>query len=520
MALTRRDFFRLSGSGVVAAAAGPLLARAAAPAAGGTQRPNILWISVEDISCDLGCYGDGYAETPSLDAFAKQGCRYTHAFTTYPVCAPSRSSIITGMYPTTIGTMHMRTGNKGYQAVLPAEVKCFTEYLRAAGYYCTNAAKTDYQFGVPFTAWDRCHGGAHWRQRPQGAPFFTVINLGTTHESRIRTPRDRKPTHDPAKAKIPPYYPDTPVVRNDWARYHDNITAMDKQVAKILKDLADDGLAKDTVVFFWSDHGRGLPRAKRWPYDSGTHVPLMVRWPGKVQPASVCDDLISLMDLGPTVLSIAGVRIPKHVQGRAFLGSQKAEPRKYVVTARDRMDERYDRVRSIRDKHYRYIRNFMPQLPYAQTIRYMELMPTMREWRRLNAEGKLEDPQKLFFQKTKPVEELYDIAADPHEVHNLAGSPKHQDVLQRMRKVLEQWIRDNGDLGAIPETKLIERMWPGGRQPVTAAPIIEASPAAGGAVTVRIACATKGAWRKASRNAGGGPRARTSVGCCTPGRSS
>jgi len=397
------------------------------------------------------------------------------------------------MYPSTIGTMHMRTRLKGYDAVPPPYVKCFTEYLRAAGYYCTNKSKTDYQFSPPFTAWDQSHSRAHWRNRPKNMPFFSVINLFVTHESQCWD-IDEPLTHDPAKAKLPPYYPDTPIVRRNWARYYDRITLMDKQARDILKNLEDDGLANNTVVFFWSDHGRGVPRGKRWPYDSGLHVPLIIRWPGKVTPGSECDDLINLIDLAPTVLSIAGLKIPSYMQGRAFLGSQKSEPRRYIFAGRERMDKTSDdHIRCVRDKRYKYIRNFMPEKPYAQPIPYRDRMPIMQEWRRLNTEGKLKGPQKLFFQETKPVEELYDVVADPHEVNNLAESPEHQDVLKRMRAVLQKWIKDTGDLGGIPEDELIERMWPSRKQPITAPPKIESVAAANGRMTVKITCATEGA---------------------------
>ena len=453
-------------------------------------RPNILWISCEDISPDLGCYGDSYADTPNLDRLAEQGCRYTRAFTVSGVCAPSRSAIITGMYPTSIGTMHMRTGNKGYEAVPQPEVKCFTEYLRAAGYFCTNHTKTDYQFACPFTAWDQ---GKDWRNRRKGMPFFSVINLTMTHESRIWPRKAVKLIHDPAKAELPPYYPDTPVVRRDWAQYYDNITNLDSRVGEILRRLEAGGLAEDTVVFFWSDHGRGLPRAKRWIYDSGIHVPLIIRWPGTIKPGSVCEDLVSFLDLGPTVLSIAGLKVPSHMQGRAFRGGQRGKARDYIYAARDRMDETaYDMIRCVRDKRYKYIKNFQPKKPYAQNISYMDKMPTMQEWRRLAAEGKLTGPQKLFFQRTKPPEELYDTKADPHEIHNLVGSQKHQKVLKRMSAALAKWMKDVGDLGRLPEDKLIESMWPGGKQPVTAAPTIKTS-TVGGEATVEIACATRGA---------------------------
>jgi uncharacterized sulfatase len=478
-------------------------------------RPNILWISVEDMSPDLGCYGDRYAITPNIDRLASQGVRYTRCFTHAGVCAPSRSGIITGMYPTTIGTHHMRC--KGVPA---AYVKCFTEYLRAAGYYCTNNSKTDYNFDAPLTAWDENGPKAHWRNRPSGSPFFAVINLTTTHESQVRLSDDQfarrtaslaaSERHDPAKAKLPPYYPDTPAVRRDWARYYDLITAMDKQVGKILNDLDADGLADKTIVFFWSDHGRGLPRAKRWLYDSGTHIPLIVRWPGNLAPGGANDDLVAALDFGPTVLSLAAVPVPKHLQGRPFLGDAKKPARQYVYGARDRMDETYDIIRSVRDKRYKYLRNYEPHKTYAQPIEYMDQMPTMKELRRLSAEGKLTGPPALFFRATKPTEELFDTEADPHEIVNLADSPAHQDILQRLRAAHELWRKETGDLGLISEKDIWEKVRPGGKWSVTANPKITVTqdrPA-----RVELSCDTDGASIAFALGDGNQPRWRLYAG--------
>ncbi len=360
------------------------------------------------------------------------------------------------------------------QAVLPPHVKCFTEYLREAGYYCTNNAKIDYQFTPPPAAWDENNNRADWRNRAAGQPFFAVFNINTTHESQIRTANPQRERlsaeerHDQAKANIPPYYPDTPVVRRDWATYHDNITAAEKQVARLLDQLREDGLAEDTIVWIWGDHGRGLPRGKRWVYDSGTHIPLLIRVPekwrsltspdasDKVAAGTVNDDLIAIIDFGPTVLSLAGVGVPKHMHGRAFLGSQRGKPRKYLFAGRDRMDERYDLIRSVHDGRFHYIRNFMPHLPYAQHIAYMDEMPTMKEMRRLHAANQLEGPPALFFLDTKPVEELYDTKADPHEIHNLADDAAHAEQLADLRGQLKNWMRDTGDLGMIPEPILDE----------------------------------------------------------------
>ena len=508
---SRRDFLKTVGLGTAALALPRRMFAGKAAADTPAPRPNILWISAEDISPDLGCYGDRYAVTPNLDRFAAQGTRFNNVFAHAGVCAPARSGIITGMYPTTIGTNPMRSSG-----VPPAEVSCFTEYLRGAGYYCTNNVKTDYQFAPPITAWDESSRTAHWRNRGAGQPFFSVINLTITHESQIRTDNRQRldqlatlgpdEQHDPAKAQLPPYYPDTPVVRRDWARYYDLITLMDNEVAAILRQLEDDGLSEDTVVWFWGDHGRGLPRAKRWIYDSGLQVPLMVRVPEKfhpwVQPADpeasrpggVNDDLVSFIDFGPTVLSLAGVPVPEHMQGQPFLGGQKAEPRAYIFAARDRMDEAYDLIRAVRDKRYKYIRNFMPYLTYGQDIDYMNQMPTMQELRRLHAAGKLEGPEKQYFQPTKPIEELYDITADPHEIHNLAGDPHYGDVLQHMGGVLLEWMKTTGDVGLIPELDFDEMKRSGDVFEVTGEPrFAPRKKRFSRAVTVTIHCATPGA---------------------------
>jgi N-sulfoglucosamine sulfohydrolase len=509
---------RLSSTAGVIAAAVLLAGSIATPGLAApppAARPNIVWISAEDLSPDLHAYGDPYAVTPVLDRLAAEGARYTSAFAVAPVCAPSRSSIITGVHPTSIGTMHMRS-----KGVPPPGVKAFTEYLRAAGYYTTNQAKTDYNVEAPpanrppDSVWDDTGNRAHWRNRPDPAqPFFSVFNINTTHESQIRldpaqfanvTARvTAEARHDPAKAVLPPYYPDTPVVRADWARYYDLITAMDREVGDILKQLEDDGLADRTIVFFWGDHGRGLPRGKRWVYDSGIQVPLIVRWPGGLRGGTVVDDLVTLMDLGPTVLSLAGVPVPAHMHGRAFLGAGRAAPREYVFAHRDRMDEAYDTIRAVRDTRYKYIRNAFPGRPYAQHIAYMEEMPTMQEWRRLYKDhmnalspefGRaLNATQLLFFQPEKPPEELYDLQQDPHEVHNLAGTPANAAVLERMRRTLDAWQRETGDLGLVPELELRERMRPGGVWQTVAAPTLTVARTGSGSATLTFASSTPGA---------------------------
>ncbi len=430
------------------------------------ERPNILWLSVEDISPHLGCYGYPNANTPVLDTLATEGTRYTHAYTCAGVCAPSRSTIITGMYQTTIGTQHMRA-----KAELPDHIKPFTIPLRESGYYCTNNAKTDYQFNEPENTWDESSGKAHWKNRPGGKPFFAVFNYTGCHESGIAntekyktvteglTPIDR----DLAAQSLPPYYPDTPAVREDWGRYYDVITAMDRWVGEHLKALDDAGLADNTIVIYWSDHGVGLPRAKRWLYESGTHVPLIVRIPEKFRtasqgkPGTVSDQLISLMDLGPTTLNLAGVATPTYMQGQPFLGAALPAPRDYIFGARDRMDERYDIIRMVRDKQYRYIRNYEPFKPYYQYMNTPEKGVTMMEIRKAEKNGTANPVLALNFEPGKPKEELYDVATDPHEIHNLAADPAHKETLDRLRQVHLDWVLETRDVGLIPEPDIAVR---------------------------------------------------------------
>ena len=417
------------------------------------QRPNILWLSAEDISPHLGCYGDSHAITPNLDQLAKEGVRYTHAFTTAGVCAPCRSGIITGMYQTTIGTHHMRCN-----AQLPEYIKPFPIYLRQAGYYCTNNSKKDYQFREPKDTWDESGGKAHWRKRKSGQPFFSVFNFTGCHESGIAGEAKYKSVTQNLKAsqrqnarelKLPPYYPDTPIVREDWKRNYELITAMDAWAGDLIKQLKADGLYENTIIIFWSDHGVGLPRAKRWLYDSGTRIPLIVRQPGGK--AKVSDRLVSSIDFGPTALKLAGLKIPKHMQGQSFIHGQ---PRDYVYGARDRMDERYDIIRSVRGSRFRYIRNYEPLKTYYQYMNTPEKGATMKEIRRVAAKGEMPPAAALFLAPQKPVEELYDLEADPHEIRNLAGEKKYAKNLKKLREAHMQWVRETGDLGLLPEAEI------------------------------------------------------------------
>ena len=458
---TRRDF--LKAAGLVAAM--PAVGGAMEPS--GRTRPNIVWLSCEDISPHLGCFGDPHAITPNLDRLAREGVRYSNAFTTAGVCAPCRSGIITGMYQTTLGTHHMRCSAK-----LPDHVKAFSHYVRRAGYYCTNNSKTDYQTRDLRDAWDVSSGKAHWRSRKSGQPFFAVFNFTGCHESGIAgeskylsVTKDLKPSQrqDPDKLELPPYYPDTPVVREDWKRNYELITAMDAWAGDHIRALKDAGLYDDTIIFFWSDHGVGLPRAKRWLYDSGTHIPLIVRIParfrvaGQGTPNSIDDRLVSSIDFGPTVMNLVGLPIPEYMQGRPFLGADRPAPRDYIFGARDRMDERYDIIRSVRDKRYRYIRNYEPLKTYYQYMNTPEKGATMKEIRRVHAEGKLPPAARLFMADRKPVEELYDLEKDPHEIHNLAGEATYAALLARLRRVHQQWLFETRDVGLLPEPEIMER---------------------------------------------------------------
>lgn len=436
------------------------------------DRPNILWLTAEDISPNLGCYGDSYAVSPNIDRFAQQGVRYTQAFGITGVCAPNRSCLITGVYPSRLGSHGMRS-----TVTLPDTVKCFTEYLRAAGYYCSNNAKTDYNFPVPKTAWDDCSRTAHYKNRKPGQPFFAVFNHEVCHESQIRVPEERyrkntarltpEQRRDPAKAPVPPFHPDTPEVRRDWARYYENITAMDYQIGDKLKELEEAGLADDTIVFFFGDNGAGMPGMKKWVWEGGLRVPLIIRFPKKWQhlapgaPGSVCDRLVSFVDFAPTVLSLAGVELPSHFQGSAFLGAQAGAPRQFVYGIRDRMAERLDCVRVVRNAEYQYNRNFHPHLPWSQFISYTEAMPTMQVWRRAAEAGTLFGPPARYFLPRKPVEEFYDTNADPHQIHNLADDPRFRSLMEIFRAECERWMLETGDLGLLPEYEMHRRA-PGG----------------------------------------------------------
>ncbi|MCA8988694.1 MAG: sulfatase [Planctomycetaceae bacterium] len=474
------------------------------------NHPNILWITCEDMSPRLGCYGDTTIPTPHIDHLAEQGVRYTRAFGTYGVCAPNRHTIITGMYPTSTGAMAMRTMRRTsalnlitdpdllaiptYEATPAPEVRCFTEYLRAAGYYCTNNSKTDYQFRDPITAWDESSKDAHWKNRPNPEmPFFAVFNSTDTHESKIFT-QTSPVVVDPEKVTLPPYYPDTPIVRRDLARHYDNIHKMDTWVGKLLQELEQSGLAENTIVFFFSDHGDGLPRMKRWVYDSGIQVPLIIRFPDGRGAGTINEQLVSFVDFAPTLLSLAGIELPSYLQGQAFLGPQAASPRKYIYAARDRMDPAPETIRGVRDDRYKYVRNYRTDLPYIGYIPYRDQQEIMQEIFRVRVAGQLSADQWQFTALTKPEEELYDTQTDPHEIHNLATDPRYAEKLVELSTAHEKWKQETQDLGHIPESELIKKLWPpDGKQPTTANPQVTLERFPGDKVRVTITCKTPGA---------------------------
>lgn len=442
----------------------------------------------------LGCYGDKVARTPNLDRLASEGVKFTHVFSCSGVCAPSRFALITGMYPSACGANNMRTssflpdGVPPYEAVPPPEVKCFSEYLRANGYYCTNNEKTDYQFKTPITAWDECSNRAHWKHRPRGMPFFSIFNLMTTHESQVWERANDPVTIRPEDVLVPPYYPDTPVIRRDLARVYNNITIMDREVGELIDEIKKAGLLEETIIIFYSDNGGPLPRGKREIYDSGLRVPMIIRFPHKQHSGTVVDDLISFVDIPPTILSLAGIEPPQYLHGRAFWGEFKSSPREYIFAARDRMDSEYDVRRAVRDRHFKYIRNYRPNIGCYQNIEFQKKLASMRDLLRLRDEGQLNPQQMYWFRKTKSPEEFYDLTIDPYELNNVADDPAYRDDLIRLRRVLDEWLEEVGDQPLRSEKELVWSMWPNGVQPVTEPPKIFRH-----ADSISLTCDTPGA---------------------------
>ena len=455
MICTRRKFLSRLGTGIAAFALSTKLC--AEPYQ--NDLPNILWITSEDNSPFLGCYGDSLAVTPNMDQMAAEGFLYTHAYANAPVCAPARNTIITGVYACSNGHQHMRS-----KYARSETVKMFPEYLRDLGYFCTNNSKQDYNTNAPKRLWHESSKKAHYSHRKPSQPFFHIKNLGVSHESSIhKSIPASQLKHDPNKMKLPPYHPDTKDIRHDWAQYYDKVTQLDQQVGKLLRQLEKDGLADNTIVFYYGDHGGVLPRSKRFIYESGTRVPFLVRIPKKYKhlfpadkPGTKIDRLISFVDLAPTILSIAGIPIPAYMQGNAFLGRQKTQDPKYAYMFRGRMDERYDMSRSVRDKNYRYIRNYMPFRIYGQHIEYLWRAPATRSWEQMYLKGKCNAAQSVFW-NTKPIEELYHTKTDPWETKNLAENPKYAHILKQMRQANRKWIISIYDAGFIPEADLCLR---------------------------------------------------------------
>ena len=432
----------------------PLILLAALAAA---DRPNILWLSSEDNGPQLGCYGDEFADTPNLDALAAAGLKYATCWSNAPVCAPARTTIITGMYPPSFGGQHMRSEVTLPDTIDGVGVELFPQFLRDAGYYCTNHTKTDYNLtGDPARCWDDSSRKAHYDNRADGQPFFAVFNETISHESKLRT-RPHDAVHDPAGVRVPAYHPDTPEVRRDWAQYYDRVTEMDGRLGKRLKDLEKAGLAEDTIVVYFGDHGSGMPRSKRTPLDSGLRVPLIVRFPEKFrhlapegyEPGGTSQRLVSFVDFAPTMLSICGIRPPAYMQGSAFAGEFPGDAPQYLFGFRGRMDERTDFSRAVTDGKMVYVRNYLPHLPHGQHVGYQFQTPTTRQWFELFEAGELDSARSRFWQPREP-EELYDLSADPDEVTNLAGE---QDAAP-YREALRQWQLRIRDLGFLPEEML------------------------------------------------------------------
>jgi len=441
------------------------------------KRPNILWIVAENISLDLGCYGAQHVQTPHVDRLAREGVRFTQVFATSPVCAPSRSALMTGMYQTTTDTHHMRS-HRNDDFRLPPGVRPLTHWLQDAGYTTFNIVRTgDKVVGtgkldLNFVNEGEIFQSDQWAELRKKQPFFAMINTPEVEydiydrkcAQKERVPwvgeNDHPPIAKPDEIPLPPYYPDHPIARAEWARYLNSVSGLDLRVGHILAALNDEGLEDDTIVVFFADNGRLEVRGIHFCYDSGLHVPLIIRWPRNFppphdcRPGSVNEQLISLLDLTATTLDMAGIPRPPLMQSRIFIGPHADPPRKYVFSARDRIDETVNRIRSVRDHRFRYNRNFMPQQSLAALNRYREkcflVMPLARQ---LQADGQLKGPAQLLLAPHLPAEELYDAVDDPFHIHNLADSPKpeHREALMRLRTALEVWMTDTGDRGRYPE---------------------------------------------------------------------
>ncbi|ASB49387.1 sulfatase family protein [Alkalitalea saponilacus] len=446
-------------------------------------RPNILVISCEDISPFLGVYGDPVAQTPRLDQLAAEGIKFTNMFANVGVCAPSRASLITGMYPTAIGANHMRNYSPDgpdykyipenievYEVVLPTGVKCFTEFLREEGYYCTNNSKTDYQFASPLTAWDEDGNEAHWQNRPEGKPFFSIFNLFVSHESQVWARGDLPLTVDPDKVPVPPYFPDDSIIRHDIAVMYSNIHEMDRQAERLIKQVEDAGLLDSTIIIFYSDHGGPLPRQKRSIKESGTLVPFIVWYPNGFRKGETEERMASFVDVPATILSLAGIKPPEYMHGKAFLGKYSEDPREYVFGGRNRMDEQIDKQGFVRDERFRYIRNYYPDQVEFMPVTYRMQMPMMRRMLELYKKNELNEIQRIYFENIRGEEEFYDVLKDPHEINNLIDHPDYQGYISRLRNEFEKWDEEYNEMWHIPEIETREMFFPNDKQQIVKKP--------------------------------------------------
>lgn len=438
--------------------------------------PNILMVVCEDISPYLGCYGDRVAHTPNLDRFALQGIKHDNMFTSVGVSAPSRYSLITGRYSSEDGANFMRVNffDKDVNVIPPAGVKCYTEYLRQAGYYCTNNAKTDYQFATPLSAWDEQGNKAHWKNAAEGQPFFSIVNLNVTHESYIWKNTEKPLLVSPDSIVVPPYFPDNAIVRHDMAVMYSNIQKMDAQFQALLNELEKSGKADNTIVIFYSDNGGPLPRGKREILDSGTRVPFMIRFPDSNNASLVDSNLNMFVDIPATVLSLAGIKPPSYMHGQAMYGKYKTKsPRKFVFGATDRFDEQVEKRASIRDNRYLYVKNYMPEKSNYKPNEFRLQMPMMQNMVQLYEDKSLDEVQSQWFMSPAFEEELYDCQNDPHQINNLAYNKKYNNLLEKMRKSFDkEWIQKYNPFWVKSEEQdFINKAWIEGKQPKTELPI-------------------------------------------------
>lgn len=467
------------------------------------NQPNIIWITIEDLSPEfLGFYGNKLVQTPNLDALRAESVKYMNVHTVAGVCSVSRSAIITGMYPTSIGTQNhsILTWHKNipskiegllpiYSAVIPPNVKCFTEYLRMNGYYCANNEKEDYQFVPPVTAWDESSAAATYQNRKEGQPFFSIFNFGITHESQLFMREGKPLTVFLDNVIVPTIFQNTPTVHKDLARLLTNVEIVDKQIGELIKRLKEDGVYDSSYIFFYSDHGGAMPWYKREITERGTHIPMLVKFPKGDRAGTVNNELISEIDFAPTVLSLASIEPPSYLQGQCFLGKYKSRtPRKYVFATRDRMDGKYDRVRSVRNADYQYIYNYFPDRTYYQDIEFRKKIATLNEMLELRDQGKL-DPIPMSWFNKKPVEEFYRISDDPYQLNNLINDRDLQGMINEFRESLQDWDKKYPDLGKMQELDMIKQMWSGAdERPHTAIPKVVKTKSG-----FNISCATDGA---------------------------